>query len=597
MLNVESPGANSVLGVNLDRRPKSLSRRFSILIACIHIHRLILVCLTKAGWAPLRRCLSVLLCLLCLAHQGIALAEQESDPFLELQKRIEALEEQNRNLTQQLQETRREINPLPQFPSHSAAGSRPSAENISEPTDWLPPAHVLPLNYEQRAATFPEVNPLPVDGCPVQAGQRHHDSVMLQASWHNGLQIASEDKAFRVHIGGRTQFDNAFFATDSAVQQNINIPYGSGVDFRRARLTFDGTMYETIDWAVEYDFVNSMRVGNVTNDGYTDFDVTGLTDMWWTFTKLPILGNIRVGNQKEPIGFEHLVSSRFLPFMERSYNQDSFYGGTFNGFTPGISAFNNFGEELGLWHVGLYKPTDNVFVFNTNSGDYAATGRITMLPWYEEEGRRLLHLGFATRASSTVNSKTRFRTRDAVRSGISSTWPVPADTGTIFANHQQYLNSELVRIHGPWTLQSEYLVAFVQNGRSAEAAESVGTLTYHGGYVQILYFLTGENDNYDLGKGALDRVTPRRNALRKRGCVEQGPGAWQIGARYNYLDLNSKGIDGGVLHNMTCTLNWFLNPNMKVQLNYSATDRNTPLAGNAGDGWVHGWGLRVAHDF
>ncbi len=38
------------------------------------------------------------------------------------------------------------------------------------------------------------------------------------------------------------------------------------------------------------------------------------------------LGNIRVGNQKEPVGFERLVSSRFLPFMERSYNQDVFYG-------------------------------------------------------------------------------------------------------------------------------------------------------------------------------------------------------------------------------------------------------------------------------
>jgi phosphate-selective porin OprO/OprP len=78
---------------------------------------------------------------------------------------------------------------------------------------------------------------------------------------------------------------------------------------------------------------------------------------------------VRIGNQKEPIGFEHLVSSRFLPFMERSYNQDAFYGGLFNGFLPGVSAFNNYGDDqIGLWHIGIYKPTDNTFASSTGTG-------------------------------------------------------------------------------------------------------------------------------------------------------------------------------------------------------------------------------------
>jgi phosphate-selective porin OprO and OprP len=426
---------------------------------------------------------------------------------------------------------------------------------------------------------------------PLFEPPRHEwDEFGMTPVWNHGLELITPDRAFRVHVGGRTQFDAAWFGAGRNVQENINIPYGDGVDFRRARLRIDGTMYHTIEWAVEYDFVNSARTGNVTNDGFTDFDVTALTDMWWTFTQLPGIGNLRIGNQKEPIGFEHLVSSRFLPFMERSFNQDTFYGGFFNGFTPGISAFNNYANQRGLWHLGLYKPTDNVFAFNTNSEDYAVTGRVTYLPWYEDDGRELLHLGFAVRASSTVNDRTRFRTRDAIRSGVSATWPVPADTGTILADHQQFLNSELVSVHGPWTFQGEYLVAFVPNARTMAAGPDLGTLTYHGGYVQALYFLTGESDSYNLRTAAFDRVIPFHDAAA-------GGGAWQVGARYNYLDLNSRGVDGGVLHNLSLTLNWFLNPNMKIQFDYSATDRDAALAGRAGDGVIHAWGMRMAHDF
>lgn len=456
-----------------------------------------------------------------------------------------------------------------------------------------PPAVVPAQGQEVPTLDFTGASTTPVH-CE---GDGLWSNLDLKGKWNHGLEISTSDGAFRVHVGGRTQFDSAWFGTDDRVQQRINIPYGSGVDFRRARLRVDGTMYHDIEWAVEYDFVNSARTGNTTNDGFTDFDVTALTDMWWTFKNLPILGNVRVGNQKEPIGFEHLVSSRFLPFMERSFNQDAFYGGFFNGFTPGISAFDNYSGERGLWQIGLYKPTDNVFAFNTNSGDYAVTGRLTYLPIYEDEGRKLLHLGFAVRASSTINNSTRFRTRDAIRSGVSSTWPVPADTGSISADHQQFLDAELAAILGPWTFQSEYLVAFIQDATRPGAITPGQDLTYHGGYLQLLYFLTGESDHYNPKTAVFERVTPHRNAFRLWNPGERGIGAWQVGARYNYLNLNSQGINGGILNNFSGTLNWFLNPNMKVQFDYSATHRNAPFANGAGDGWVHGWGIRMAQDF
>ena len=105
--------------------------------------------------------------------------------------------------------------------------------------------------------------------------------------------------------------------------------------------------------------------------------------------------------------------------------------------------------------------------------------------------------------------------------------------------------------------------------------------------------------------GFFERVRPNENFFFMRGADGGSvfsKGAWQTGIRYDYLDLNDKGLNGGVLNNITCGLNWFMNPNMKMQFNYIATHRHTgfaPQAGNPfpGDGWVTGFGMRMAHDF
>jgi phosphate-selective porin OprO/OprP len=433
-----------------------------------------------------------------------------------------------------------------------------------------------------------------------EAGYEVGSDLAMTAKWNHGLELSTKNHDFRVHVGGRTQFDTSWFSVDDDVQNNINIPYQDGVDFRRARLRVDGTLYEVLEWVAEYDFVNAARIRNAAGTGTFESTVTAFTDLWVQAKELPRLGNVRIGNQKEPIGFEHLVSSRFQPFIERSFNQDAFYGGLFNGFTPGIQAFDTYDQQWGTWAVGLFKPTDNVFAFNATDGDYAVTGRVTRLLWYVDDGSGLLHVGLSGRQFTTVNDRIRYRTRDAVRAGIASVWPVPADTGTIAGDTGQFINGELVAVHGPWTLQSEWLVSFLDDAQIVvPAAGPQESIMYHGGYIQLLYFLTGEHDQYNRRTGFFDRVIPRENFFRV--CTPDGPqmgrGAWQIGARYNYLDLNDKEINGGILHNATVGLNWFLNPNMKLQFDYIATHRDAPLAGDAGDGWIHGWGFRLANDF
>jgi phosphate-selective porin OprO/OprP len=405
------------------------------------------------------------------------------------------------------------------------------------------------------------------------------DPLKMSVKWNNGLEVQTADKQFRVHVGGRYQLDTGWFGTPLNVNQNINVPYGDGIDFRRARLRVDGTMFEFIDWAAEFDFVNSVRIRNqpVTgvNPGFFDESVTAPTDLWIQF-KNERNRKIRIGNQKEAIGFEHLVSSRFLPFMERSFNQDTFYGGVFNGFTPGIQVTRNWGyDDLGVLQYGVFKPANSVFAFNTGDGDYSLVARITRLLQYCDDGRYLSHAGFST--------------------GLSQDWPV-VNGINLFGDDMQWLNSEFVMVRGPWTLQSEYLFSFFNDGRTAFSDPLGNTVMYHGGYVQVLRYLTDDYDRYNKETGVFDRVKPKHPFSRKGDC---GMGAWQLGFRYNYLDLNDSGLNGGMAHNGTLGLNWFLNPTLKFQWNYMATYRDVDLvpAFVAGSGVVHGFGMRMAIDF
>lgn len=419
----------------------------------------------------------------------------------------------------------------------------------------------------------------------------------MTATWKNGLEIESKNHDFRVHIGGRTQFDVGWYHPDESVQQSLPITnkFRDGVDFRRARFRIDGVMYETMEWAAEFDFVNSAGAGGPA----TPISVVAPTDLWWQWNEIPLVQHFRVGNVKEPIGFEHLTSSRFLNTMERSFMQDAFFGGFNNGFTPGAYFFGNSADERSTYAIGMFDVTTNVFGYNSGPMEYSWTGRLTALPYYENDGRGLIHIGFSAKEWLLDEHTARFRTRASVRSGPSPQWPVIADTALITADTNQQLNGELVGVFGPLSFAAEYLTSWLQKSQNSLGKE-VGTVFYQGGYVEGLYFLTGEHRAYNRKTAVFDRVVPFENAFFAKGDDDDdntayGWGAWQLVVRFQYLNLNDQGINGGVLKDTTLGINWFLNPNFKIQANYFYLDRQGPK--DTGNGAVQGFGIRLAHDF
>jgi phosphate-selective porin OprO/OprP len=288
---------------------------------------------------------------------------------------------------------------------------------------------------------------------------------------------------------------------------------------------------------------------------------------------------------------ENNTSAAFLPFMERSDNMDAFYGPFDNGFALGLTAQHWTESERITWRYGVFQPETNAFGIALNKYEFGA--RVTALPWYEDDGERLIHLGLGYLGGEIVQNELRDRARTILRNAPGFDVPVLADTGEIPGSKQYTIAPEFAMVWGPLTIQAEYAFQFLIGAVDANGEEA-GPVLYHGGYIEALYFLTGEHQEYLKQEGVFGRVVPRNNYHWKIGDCVKGCGAWQIGVRFSYLDLNDKAIQGGLIYDWTVGLNWFLNPNMKFQLNYIAEHRDVP---GIPVGWINGVGVRAAYDF
>jgi phosphate-selective porin OprO/OprP len=290
--------------------------------------------------------------------------------------------------------------------------------------------------------------------------------------------------------------------------------------------------------------------------------------------------------------------------LERSLTFDAFIENGNNGFEPGVLAFDTFMDERATWALGVFKNTRSIFGWNIGDGEYDITGRVTCLPLYENEGEYLVHLGVGASHRDLDDDVERIRARTLVRNGPATLHNIVAEVIALGDSRDQIV-PEFVVVWGPWTLQSEYYAVWLRDAATpviGDPKTNQGDVFVQGAYAELLYFLTGEHRHYNRKTGAFGRVTPhdsfRGFGLDEEGCdtcEAGGIGAWQVGVRYSWLDLDNKGIQGSTCHDVTVGLNWFLNPYMKWQWNYSALYRDAPIAQR--DGWIYGFGTRIAIDF
>ncbi len=243
----------------------------------------------------------------------------------------------------------------------------------------------------------------PIDAVPTQfpapQAAAADDRPRMNIFWDNGAVMESADKKFRLHVGGRFDFDNTFY------HQSSDLPFllQDGSDMRRARLRADGSIGENVDFVAEVNFANIQDVTN--EDSTAQVGSVGLTDFYATFKQVPLFQNVRVGHFAPPIGLEFTTSSNDWYYMERSPGNDAFLVPT--NYVTGVESFNTWCDDrvtgtIAFERVG--KQDISPFSFGAGPGKYAATTRVTCLPFYADDGRQLLHLGIGYTYGGTENN-------------------------------------------------------------------------------------------------------------------------------------------------------------------------------------------------
>ncbi len=356
--------------------------------------------------------------------------------------------------------------------------------------------------------------------------------------WSNGFKLERNDGAFKLKFGGRIQSDWAMVDLNEPLESRIG-GEGHGTEMRRARIFLSGTVYDRLLFKAQYDFAN-------TGDGKTDFK-----DVYVGLEDLGPLGTLLIGHQKEPLSLEAMASSKYVTFMERGLTE-VFWAGRNTGF----SAYNAHLDERIYWHAGAFKDSnDSAFGFD-DDGMWNLTGRLVGVPLYENEGERVIHLGFGYSHQFRAGSDFMLRYRQRPESHLA---PYLANTGeTIPTNDIDIVNPEIAIVWGPASFQGEYTRSWVRGD------DGMHDTTFWGGYAELSYFLTGEHRNYELGSGIFGRVKPHASFNPRQGDW----GAFQLAARFSYLDLNDDFAQGGEMWDVTAGINWHLFPNTRVSLNY-----------------------------
>jgi phosphate-selective porin OprO/OprP len=370
------------------------------------------------------------------------------------------------------------------------------------------------------------------------------------------------NEKWNVKMGGNVQMDYINWAKNPP-----QIPGQNYYEFRRLRLTADGTGYGVYDFRLQMT-LEPETIGE-SNGQATSPDVK---DAYFSLNEIPLIGRARIGNFFVPFGLEQVTNDTLNIFMERSIPTQ----GIFTADRELGVAFYNCTEDKNLsWTTGMFLDnfSDTLKERIDDNQGYRLSGRVVYVPYYDEpsNGRYVVHTGLGILHTDDQDDRVRFRARPQIHEG-----PRLIDSGQIVADSYTTGNAEFAVVWGNVTLQSEMFISSVN---------TIGpNQTVNGCYAHLSYFLTGENRVYErFGQhGAqFGRNQPFTNFFAVPGAV--GSGAWEMKARWSHLDLNS--IDKGQYNDYTFGFNWYWSDRVRVMFDWihPYTSSETPFGKTESD--------------
>lgn len=378
-------------------------------------------------------------------------------------------------------------------------------------------------------------------------------TVPLNAEAQDGFLVLYNKAAdYRIWFDVRVQTDGAIFWGEPEGAD----PIGDGVSIRRARLAIKGQLRR--DWYGELDMDLANGVVEL-KDAYMRYD--GLENFAF-----------QVGNFKENFSIQRNTTSRYLQFIERPMA---------TAFAPSrhIGLQVNYSIPVVWATAGLFfQPVEGAETradVEDNNKDYgrgpghSLTGKVVLRPLYKMDDGSL-HIGFAASyrtPKSDVSPSKWGSVRISSRNATSINRKKYLDTGNIGdVNFEMMMSAELA---GHWRGLRWEAAYLADNVHIDSGADGATTKHFYGIYAQAGVLLFGGRQNYDAGGAKYTRITPGRSW----GDIE-------LCGRFDRLDLDSQGVYGGAANAWTAGINYYVNPNIKMMLNYQYVTNNKYANGN-----------------
>ena len=353
------------------------------------------------------------------------------------------------------------------------------------------------------------------------------------------LVLASPSTRYKLWFDIRVQADAAVFFGAPSYADKI----GNGVSIRRARFAVKGQIDE--NWYGEFD----MDLAN---------GLVELKDAIVRYTGVPGL-ELQVGNFKENFSIQRNTTSRYLQFMERPMVCSALAPSRHLGINAKYAkdwiwlSLGYFGPEIAGAEEWEYI-ADNNKDFGYNAG-YSITGKVVFRPLFKAENASL-HIGGAVSYRTPKASDENYGMyRASARNSTSINRKKYLDTNNLPDFHHNLLWT--AEIAGHWG-GLRYEGAFMQDNVFFKPTAADPTpRKFWGWYAQAGYLLFGGSQRYDANGGKYTKIKPGK----KWGDIE-------LCARYEYINLNSGNVYGGSADAFAVGLNWWVNNNVKMQVNY-----------------------------
>jgi phosphate-selective porin OprO/OprP len=415
------------------------------------------------------------------------------------------------------------------------------------------------------AASTPVVAKAPVAAPP---------SAIVKMSEGNRPSICTPDGRNCIALTSRLHLDVGGYSYHPDTLATVPQHLDSGFNARRARIGVLGTFMSDWNYALIYDFGGSSdgfggtAVGSLPGGG-----TSGIENAYLSYTGIKGLA-IEGGYMDVPYTLEEATSSNDIMFLERSSAQTiaaSIAAGDFRSVF-GARWYNDW-----LWTGGYVTgPTSGAIHSGSSitpagmTEQYGAVGRVALQ--LINDKAYSLHIGgnVEVLAKPPLNRVTNTQTltlSDRAELRIDPT--AVLSTGPIAnVSSAQVFGAEAAGSYGPLFFQGEYFLYEVDR----TFLTNLPTLHFQGGYASASWAITGESRPYNTGSGAYTSIVPADPFSITGG----GRGAWEIAARYSYVNLNDRlgfadGIAGGKQTIYTAGLNWYPNRNVRFMVNYLHT--------------------------